>query len=368
MKLPLKKEEPFESEKILKAKEQQRRFNLSQEIPWIEQQQKVARTKGFVNFDKQLVRTDFAVHSNRIYASAHEDRFWEKQIPSLYSKYSNAGRGLIPYKKQLPRHTQISMSQFTTIGDTDHKYASCSRLRNSYVLEPEELESDNIDTLAKTWSKNKLAKLFHRKSALNLQKESPERANLNEKLNDVLLPPKDRFTISPPKKNDGYMIDYKKQQDRFPKGINIFNPKGSYFQPTDFDKLEIIDKAIRGSRNITFKIRKDKFYHKVKQSNLPRHLLCTGERNELDLLMSENSMKHNNYSNCNFYINPIGRPNNKQRLQEMWAKHDIRTLLMKQGYLKNFDDIKSPVKEYIQEKKNLFGQIIDVYNLPPPID
>lgn len=273
MKLPLKKEEPFESEKILKVKEQQRRFNLSQEIPWIDQQQKVARTKGFVNFDKQLVRTDFAVHSNRVYASAHEDRFLEKQIPSIYSKYSNAGSCLIPYKKQLPRHTQISMSQFSTIGDTDNKYGSCTRLRNSYALDPDELESDNIDILAKSCSKNKLAKLFHRKSALDLQKECPERANLNEKLKELLVAPKDRFTITPPKKNDGYMIDYKKQQDRFPKGMNILNPKGSYFQPTDFDKLAVIDKAIRASRNINFKIRKDKFYQKAKQSNLPRHLL-----------------------------------------------------------------------------------------------
>lgn len=91
---------------------------------------------------------------------------------------------------------------------------------------------------------------------------------------------------------------------------------------------------------------------------MPKYLLCNGDRNELDLIYSENSIKSNNNMNSKFYINPIGRPNNKERQQKMGEKNDVRALLLKNGYIKTFQDVKSPVKEYKNYHKNIFNRIL----------
>lgn len=114
MKMALKKEEETSLERLLRLKIEQRRINLINEISWITKQQKIAKTKGFVNFNKQLNRTDFVEHSNKVYPRAHDDRFVDKEIPKIYSRFSNAGQAVIPYDKQLPRETKISASQLSS--------------------------------------------------------------------------------------------------------------------------------------------------------------------------------------------------------------------------------------------------------------
>lgn len=195
-----------------------------------------------------------------------------------------------------------------------------------------------------------------------MPRDSPERLELNEKLKDIVVSPKDRFNITPVNTQGGYVIDYKKKGDRFPPGVNTLNNRVSYFEPKTVEQLKMIDNAIRVSRNTNFKIRKDGFYYKAKDSKLPRYLLCDGGRNQLDQINNDKGIQANNYSNCNFYINPIGRQNNKERLQKSIQNNDIRTLLMKHGYLKAYQGVKSPVREYIHYKKDIFAAVRGLFS------
>lgn len=113
---------------------------------------------------------------------------------------------------------------------------------------------DNIDKLNKSCSKNKLLRVFDDKAKNHLERDSPERAMLNAKLKDVLIRPNDRFVLNPKPVNEGYVIDYTKKDDRFPKGTNVLCPRKSHFIPKTIEQLEMIDKAIRGTKNQNFKI------------------------------------------------------------------------------------------------------------------
>ena len=81
----------------------------------------------------------------------------------------------------------------------------------------------------------------------------------------------------------------------------------------------------------------------------------------MGLPLNEKAQAGNNYQNSKFYINPIGLPNNKEKSQAVNKKRDIRTLLMKHGYLKSISDVKSPVKEYIQHKNDPFAAIKGIF-------
>jgi hypothetical protein len=229
MKLPLKKEELFEKEKIVSARVEERRLNISQEVPWIIQQQKIAKTKGFYNFDKMLDRGKLNIYSSAEKLCKNEDRFKIREIPRSYSKYSNSGQRVISLNKQLPRFSREKMDEYMSVGLNDVFNKSNEYLDSLDALSSKH-KSDNIDHLSKYCSKNKLVKMFSQSPQVDISKDSPERNTVNEKVESMLVEPRDRFSITPPKTRHGYVINYKKKPDRFPKGINILNNRVTYFE------------------------------------------------------------------------------------------------------------------------------------------
>ena len=61
------------------------------------------------------------------------------------------------------------------------------------------------------------------------------------------ISPWEMFSITPPKKKSGYVIDFDKKPDRFPKGKSSFG-NISFFEPLSVDKLETIEKATKGTK------------------------------------------------------------------------------------------------------------------------
>mmetsp|Transcript_23637 Transcript_23637/g.21002 ORF Transcript_23637/g.21002 Transcript_23637/m.21002 type:complete len:292 (+) Transcript_23637:568-1443(+) len=285
----------------------------------------------------------------------------------MMSQYSKAGKTYIPYSKQpLPRLSKISKLSTNKIFIPKSNFNSRLKFgRNSTGIistiphTTAKFQEDNIDKLQKSCSRLKLLKLFDHKAKEHLERDDPKRMRLNIKLKELFIKPADRFSSNPPQKSSGYVHDYQKENERFPPNVNVLNRnRKSYFEPTPLYKVEINDNAIRGSRNTNFKMKKDKFYYKCKDSSLPRYLLCNGERNELDLINNEKSLKENNHENSKFYVNPIGRINKKEKMQKISEKNDVRNLLFQEGYIKTFQDVKSPVKEYRNKGKKTFESIL----------
>jgi hypothetical protein len=254
MKMPMKKEEKSHLERVLGRKIEERRNMLVNEPSWIVTQQKIAKTKGFVTFHKQLNRTDYVDRQQKVNNCTNEDRYTDRKIPKIYSRFSNAGQAVIPYHKQLPKETKILESHLSSISQEDDSYSMKSHHRYNSVQSAAKIYPDNIDKLNISCSKNKLLKVFDSKAKMHLERDSPERAKLNFQLREVLVHPKDRFTIDRKSENEGYVLDYDKVSDRFPKGVNMLGPKKSYFEPQTLEQLELNDKAINGTKNHSFKI------------------------------------------------------------------------------------------------------------------
>lgn len=164
------------------------------------------------------------------------------------------------------------------------------------------------------------------------------------------------FDYTPKEINQVILLTFKKQRDRFPKGKSQFDSP-SFFEPLGIDQLETIEKVTKGLKDQRFIFKKDKFYNKIQESKLPRFLLFSGDRFQLGF-SSEVSLKENNYWNRDFHIDPIRKPGKKYLMQKIWMQNDIRHLLIQKGYLKNYIDIKSPVKEYISNKnKSIFKEL-----------
>ncbi|CAI2365251.1 unnamed protein product [Moneuplotes crassus] len=338
-----------------------RKKNIRAETPWIKRLQKSSKTKGFVNFDQQINRTDFVEHSNKVYPRAHDERFVYREIPQISTKFRRSGKAVVDYSKQLPRISNFSLTRSTIKHNLSRKSPKQKKKgRNSTInFSSTGLCCDNIDQLQKSCSRLKLLNVIDNKAKISLERDSPERARLNKKLSNIFIGPKDRFSTVIPEKSRGYIHDYQKETDRFPPGVNTLNRnRESKWEVTSLAKAESLDRATRGQKNKNFKISKDAFFQKNERSSLPRYLLCDGNRNELDLVSNEKSLNINNTSNAKIYINPIGRPNNKERRQRAIEKTDVSALLFKEGYIKNFKDVKSPVKEYKKKGKNVFEKML----------
>ena len=273
MRLPLKLEEQFESEKLIQEKEHQRRVNISQETPWIVQQQRICKTKGHISFGKQLDRSRRSIYSSSELLCKNEDRFEMREIPKVSSKFTNAGQAVIPYSKMSKGKKGCMIPEFATIGENERRHHSEARLSNKNYASVKVI-GDNIDTLASACSKNKLLNLFVKKSEFDKLDESPRRLDVNNRVKDLLLNPRDRFSSTPRKNKHGYTINYDLEKDRFPKGVDTLNRnRKSYFRVKSLEEMSVIDKAIYGIRNSNFKIRKDSLYFKSQKSHLPRFLI-----------------------------------------------------------------------------------------------
>lgn len=149
MSVSLKKEEQSDFDMIVQKRQHERRVNISQEIPWIKQLQKHSKTKGMIDFNKQITRPDFVESNSKSYARANEERFQYKQIPKIYSRYTSYGQAVIPYDKQLPAHKLDSIFKYSTLEAKDEKSVSMPKIKQSHDFDTLDYPAlDNIDTLA----------------------------------------------------------------------------------------------------------------------------------------------------------------------------------------------------------------------------
>lgn len=184
-------------------------------------------------------------------------RFIYKDIPDIANRFSQSGKGFIPYSKQLPRKSSFSLTKTSLrSSNKSHPKAFKNNGRNSTTTNKSEISMlDNIDKLQKSCSRLKLLKLYDHEAKKHLERDSVERSNLNIKLNDVFINPRDRFSSLGILNHSGYILDYQKENDRFPKGVNTMNKnRKSYFDPTPLEKADCLDRAVRGSANVNFKI------------------------------------------------------------------------------------------------------------------
>ena len=83
---------------------------------------------------------------------------------------------------------------------------------------------------------------------------------------------------------------------------------------------------------------------------------------------NEKSVLENNYLNRGFHINPINRPNAKENAEAKSEKLDVRYYLVKRGYLHNYDQIRSPVKDYIESQEVTMFKPVGLFESAPDED